>query len=41
MIKNERQYKIIWSKADEVWVVISELERAPLPEGLSAEMREL
>ena len=41
MIKNERQYKITRSKADEVRVAISELERAPLPEGLSAEMREL
>ena len=41
MIKNERQYKITRSKADEVRVAISELERAPLPEGLSAERREL
>lgn len=41
MIKNERQYKITRSKADEIRVAISELEQAPLPDGLSPEMREL
>jgi HTH-type transcriptional regulator/antitoxin HipB len=41
MIKNERQYKITRSRADEIRVAISELEQAPLPDGLSLEMREL
>jgi HTH-type transcriptional regulator / antitoxin HipB len=41
MIKNERQYTITRTKADEVRVAISELERAPLPEGLSPDMRDL
>ncbi len=41
MIKNERQYKITRSTADEVRVTISELDNSPLPDGLSAEMREL
>jgi len=41
MIKNERQYKITRSKADEVRVTISELDNSPRPDGLSAEMREL
>ena len=40
MIKNERQYKITRAKADEVRVELAALERAPLPEGLSPEMRE-
>lgn len=41
MIKNERQYKITRAKADELRVSISELQHAPLPEGLSVDMREL
>lgn len=41
MIKNERQYKITQAKADEIRVTISELEHAPLPDGLSPEMREM
>jgi HTH-type transcriptional regulator / antitoxin HipB len=41
MIKNERQYKITRAKADEIRVALSELETAPLPDGLSAEMREM
>lgn len=41
MIKNERQYKITRAKMDELRVAISELQHAPLPEGLSVEMREL
>lgn len=41
MIKNERQYKITRAKADEIRVTISELEHAPLPDGLSPEMREM
>jgi HTH-type transcriptional regulator/antitoxin HipB len=41
MIKNGRQCEITRSKADEVRVAISELEWAPLPDGLSPEMREL
>ena len=39
MIKNERQYKITRAKADEVWVELAGVERTPLPEGVSAEMR--
>ncbi len=41
MIKNERQYKITQAKADEIRVTISELEHAPLPDGLSPETREM
>ncbi len=41
MIKNERQYKITRSKADEVRVAISELEQAPLSDGLAPEMRQM
>lgn len=41
MIKNERQYKITRAKADELRVAISGLEHAPLPDGLSPEMRKL
>ena len=41
MIKNERQYKITRAKADEVRVAASELANASLPDGVSAEMREL
>lgn len=41
MIKNERQYKITRSRADEIRNTINELLRAPLPEGLQPEMREL
>ena len=41
MIKNERQYKITRSRADEVRNTVTELERAPLPEGLQPEMREM
>ncbi len=41
MIKNERQYKITRSKTDEVRVAISELESAPLSEGLDPGMRAL
>ncbi|MGB3412863.1 MAG: helix-turn-helix transcriptional regulator [Microthrixaceae bacterium] len=41
MIKNERQHKITRAKADELRVAISDLEHAPLPDGLSPEMREL
>ena len=41
MIKNERQYKITRGKADEIRVIISELDNSPLSDGLSAEMREL
>lgn len=41
MIKNERQYKITRAKVDEVCVELAALERAPLPEGLSPEMREM
>lgn len=41
MIKNERQYKITRSRADEVRNTIGELQRAPLPGGLQPEMREL
>lgn len=39
MIKNERQYKITRAKADEVRVELANVERAPLPDGMSAEMR--
>ncbi len=41
MIKNERQYKITRARADEVRVELAELDRAPRPEGLSPQMREL
>lgn len=41
MIKNERQYKITRSRADELRNTIGELQRAPLPDGLQPEMREL
>lgn len=41
MIKNERQYKITRAKTDEIRVVLSELEAAPLPDDLSPEMREM
>lgn len=41
MIKNERQYKITRAKADEVRVELAEVEHAPLPEGVSPEMRGL
>ncbi|NOX31865.1 MAG: hypothetical protein GXP35_17740 [Actinobacteria bacterium] len=41
MIKNERQYKVTWAKADEARVAVRELDNTPLPDGLSPEMREL
>jgi HTH-type transcriptional regulator / antitoxin HipB len=41
MIKNERQYKITRTRADEVRNTIGELQRVPLPDGLQPEMREL
>jgi HTH-type transcriptional regulator / antitoxin HipB len=41
MIKNERQYKITRSRADELRNTLGELQRTPLPEGLQPEMREL
>lgn len=41
MIKNERQYRITRARADEIRNTIGELQRAPLPEGLQPEMREL
>ena len=41
MIKNERQHKITRSRADEVRNALGELRRAPLPDGLQPEMREL
>ena len=41
MIKNARQYKITRSRADEVRNALGELRRAPLPDGLQPEMREL
>lgn len=41
MIKNERQYRITRSRADEVRSAIAELQRAPLPDGLQPEMRDL
>ena len=41
MIKNERQYKITRSRADEVRNTIGELHRAAIPEGLQPKMRAL
>ena len=41
MIKNERQSKITRSRADEMRNALGELRRAPLPDGLQPEMREL
>ena len=41
MIKNERQYKITRSRADEVRNTVGELQRTLLPDGLQPEMREL
>lgn len=41
MIKNERQYRITRSRADEVRRGIAELGNADLPEGLDPGMREL
>ncbi len=41
MIKNERQFRITRSRADEVRNAIGELKRSPLPDGLQPEMREL
>lgn len=41
MIKNERQYKITRARADEVRVALAELERAPLPDDLSPDMRRM
>ena len=41
MIKNERQYRITRARVDEARVELAELERAPLPDGLSPAMREL
>jgi HTH-type transcriptional regulator / antitoxin HipB len=41
MIKNERQYRITRTRADEIRNTIGELQRAPLPDGLQPEMREL
>ena len=41
MIKNERQYKITRSRADEVRNTIGELQGVALPDGLQPEMREL
>ena len=41
MIKNERQYKITRSRADELRNTLGELQRTPLPEGPQPEMREL
>ena len=41
MIKNERQYKITHSRADEVRNTVGELQRTALPEGLQPDMREL
>ena len=41
MIKNERQYKITRSRADELRNTLGELQRTPLPHGLQPEMREL
>ena len=41
MIKNERQYRITRARADEIRNTIGELQRAPRPEGLQPEMREL
>jgi HTH-type transcriptional regulator / antitoxin HipB len=41
MIKNERQYKITRSRADEMRNAIGELRRTALPAGLQPEMREM
>ena len=41
MIKNERQYRITRARADEARIELAELERAPLPDGLSPEMRDM
>ena len=41
MIKNERQYKITRSRADEVRNALGDLQRTPLPDGLQPVMREL
>jgi len=41
MIKNERQYRITRSRADEVRNTIGELQRTAVPEGLQHEMWEL
>lgn len=41
MIKNERQYRITRAKADQLRVAVADLEHAPLPDGLSPDMREL
>jgi DNA-binding XRE family transcriptional regulator len=41
VIKNERQYRITRSRADEVRAAIAELLHAPLPDGLQPEMRDL
>lgn len=41
MIKNERQYRITRSRADEVRRSFTELANADLPEGLDPDMREL
>ena len=39
MIKNERQYRISRSKADQIRVELADAERSVLPEGVSGEMR--
>ena len=41
MIKNEWQYRITRSRADEVHNTLDELQRTALPDGLQPEMREL
>lgn len=41
MIKNERQYRITRSRADQTRTAISELADAPLPEGLDPGMRQM
>lgn len=41
MVKNERQYKITRSRADEVRNTVGELQRTALPEGLQHEMGDL
>jgi len=41
MIKNERQYKMTRSRADDMHRTLGELQRTPLPEGLQLGMREL
>lgn len=41
MIKNERQYRITRSRADEVRGAISELASTALPEGLEPQMRDM